>query len=74
MTEKTTYRPAPGTSVNTLRPGARVKVTQCAGGYPLPNGLQEGTEVTLGKYDHGYYPATTDDGKQFEIYCVCVDL
>jgi hypothetical protein len=61
------------TPVNMLPPGTRVKVRPCTGGYPLPPGLLEGEEVTLDIFDHGFYPATTDDGRVFQIFCACID-
>lgn len=56
-----------------LQPGDRARVKHCSGGYPLPAGLEPGDFVTLGQFDHGWYPATTDDGRTFQIFCACID-
>jgi hypothetical protein len=42
-------------------------------GYPLPEGLPEGTTVKLLSFDHGYYRVSNSDGREFEIFMMCVN-
>lgn len=52
--------------------GAVRTVQHVAFGYPLPDGLLEGTTVKLLSFDHGYYRVNDPQGREFEIFMMCV--
>jgi len=51
--------------------GQRVKVQHCRGAYRLPEGLAEGDEVRLLKFDCGYWDVDYQ-GKRFNISMTCI--
>ena len=50
-----------------LRPGDVVAVCRCHGAYPLPDGLVEGTVVTVKQAAYGYAEVVDKDGRVWTI-------
>lgn len=55
------------------KPGARVKVHNCFGGYVLPAGLPEGATVSVVSFEIGYYHVEFQ-GERYRVAMACVEL
>jgi hypothetical protein len=50
-----------------LQPGTRAAVKNCAFGYPLPAGLEEGTTVRVLGFKSGYYSVRIA-GRRYSVF------
>ncbi len=57
-----------------LQPGDVVRVCRCHGAYPLPEGLLEGTVVTVNQAAYGYANVTDNAGKEWRIAFSNIDM
>jgi hypothetical protein len=66
------FRGLPPPGYFALKAGAKVKVKHCAGGYPLPAGLEPGTWVKIISFDCGYYNVEAG-GRTFIVSMTNID-
>ena len=57
-----------------LAAGERITVHHCNGGYALPDGLPDGTLVTVRGTDIGYTHVSDAEGRNWKVALSCIQL